>query len=267
MRVIPITADNPSPMTGLGTNTYLIPGVRPTLVDAADPGEAYVNRVAEALEAVQPGAQLAQVVVTHAHADHVSGVEAVARRWPGAAFAKIPDPGRDAKHAVPWTPLRDDQAIEAGDGALWVLHTPGHSPDHAAFLDLRSSVLFCGDLLVNGGTVTIPVSAGGDLAQYMRSLRRLLEAQPRRIYPGHGPPVDNPAALIRGYIGHRVAREMQILQELSSGPLSEPALLARVYRDLADELRPAALENVRAHLYKLRDEGKVQESGGRWASS
>ncbi len=81
--------------------------------------------------------------------------------------------------------------MAAGDGTLWTLHTPGHAPDHVAFLEMRSSILFCGDLLVNGGTVAISPSAGGDMALYLKSLRRLLEDQPRRIYPGHGPPVDH----------------------------------------------------------------------------
>ena len=80
---------------------------------------------------------------------------------------------------------------------------------------MRSSILFCGDLLVNGGTVAINPSAGGDIALYLKSLRRLLEDQPRRIYPGHGPPVDNPGALIRAYITHRLGRETQILDELA----------------------------------------------------
>jgi glyoxylase-like metal-dependent hydrolase (beta-lactamase superfamily II) len=264
MRVIPIRADNASPMTGLGTNTYLIPGARPTLIDAAVDDEVWVARVAEALEEVQPGVPLAQVLVTHAHVDHIGGVDALARRWPDVTFAKIPHQERDGVTAIRFTSLRDDETIPAGDGALWVVHTPGHAPDHAAFFDIRTSILFCGDLLVNGGTVTIPASSGGDLAAYLHSLRTLLDFQPRRIYPGHGPPVDNPGALIRAYIGHRVAREQQMLEELKAGALTEDELFPRVYRDLAPELHAAAQENLRAHLVKLRADGRVAERDGRW---
>ena len=132
-----------------------------------------------------------------------------------------------------WTPLADGQTVAAGDGSLWALHTPGHAPDHVALLDIRSSILFCGDLLVNGGTVGISPSAGGDLAQYIASLRRLLQDQPRRIYPGHGPPVDNPGALIRAYIGHRLAREQQIVDELAKAGGTVDELTARVYPESA----------------------------------
>jgi glyoxylase-like metal-dependent hydrolase (beta-lactamase superfamily II) len=253
-------------MTGLGTNTYLLPGARPTLIDAAVDDDAFVGRVAEALEAVQPGVPLAQVLVTHAHPDHIGGVAAIARRWPGVSFAKLPWPERDGETGVVFEPIRDDQAIAAGDATVWAVHTPGHAPDHMAFFDIRTSILFAGDLLVNGGTVTIPASSGGDLAAYLHSLRRCLDLQPRRIYPGHGPPVDNPGALMRAYIGHRLGREQQILEELKASAGTDEELLPRVYRDLAPGLQAAALENLRAHLIKLAREGRAhRDEHGRWS--
>ncbi len=164
MRVIPITGTNAGPMTGRGTNAYLLPGGHPTLIDAPEASDAFVDRVAEALDTEQPGTPLSQVLITHFHHDHIDGVEALAKRWPDLRIAKFPFPEQDAKHNVTWTPLHDGQLVAAGDGTLWVLHTPGHAPDHVAFLEMRSSILFCGDLLVNGGTVAIAPSKGGDLA-------------------------------------------------------------------------------------------------------
>ena len=263
MRVIPITGTNAGPMTGRGTNAYLIPGARPTLIDAPEASDAFVERVASALETEQPGARLAQVLVTHFHRDHIDGVEALAKRWPEAAFAKFPH-AADASHQVNWTPIADGQTIAAGDGSFWALHTPGHAPDHLAFLELRSSILFCGDLLVNGGTVAINPSAGGDMALYLKSLRRLLEDQPRRIYPGHGPPVDNPGALIRAYLAHRLGREQQILDELAKASGTEDELTARVYPEVGPELQAAAHENLRAHLLKLQAEGRARQAEDVW---
>lgn len=264
MRVIPIRGDNAGPLTGRGTNSYLLPGAAPTLIDAVEDSDVYIERVAEALDAAQPGAALAQVLVTHAHGDHIGGAPALARRWPGVRFRKIPLPERDARTGVTWTPLRDEESVAAGDSMLWVVHTPGHAPDHAVFVEIRSGILFAGDLVVNGGTVTIPVSSGGDLAAYMRSLRRVLEIAPRRIFPGHGPPVDNPGALLRAYLGHRLAREQQILDELAAGPADEATLFERVYAGLAPELHDAARENLLAHLLKLRGEGRVELDGETW---
>jgi glyoxylase-like metal-dependent hydrolase (beta-lactamase superfamily II) len=259
MRVLSIRGENAGPLTGSGTNTWLLCGAEPVLIDAAPNSDAYAQRVADALDAEQPGASLRRVLVTHAHSDHIGGVEALRRRWPDAVFSKLPDPARDGRYAVEWTPIADEDLIKAGDGALWALHTPGHAPDHLCYFEPRSSTLFCGDLLVNGGTVMIPVSTGGDLADYMRSLKRILELQPRRALAGHGEAIENPGALIRAYIGHRLMREQQILDVLAKGPTTVDEIVRRVYQSLQPELQPAAAENVLAHLLKLRGEGRATQ--------
>ena len=48
MQVITVAGENAGAMTGKGTNTYLIPGARPTLIDAAEDSPAYIDRIAEA---------------------------------------------------------------------------------------------------------------------------------------------------------------------------------------------------------------------------
>jgi glyoxylase-like metal-dependent hydrolase (beta-lactamase superfamily II) len=264
MRLVPIRGENSGPLTGSGTNTWLLCGAEPTLIDAAENTEAYAARVAAALEAEQPGAALTRVLVTHAHSDHIGGVEAIRRRWPAASFSKMPDPARDKKYPVDWTAIADEAIVKAGDGVLWAIHTPGHAPDHLCFFEPRSSTVFCGDLLLNGGTVMIPVSSGGDLAHYMRSLKRVLDLQPRRALAGHGEPIENPGALIRAYIGHRMMREQQILDVLSKGPASVEDMVRRVYPSLQPELQKAAGENVLAHLLKLRGDGKARDEDGLW---
>jgi ribonuclease/clavin/mitogillin len=264
MRLVAIRGENSGPLTGSGTNTWLLCGAEPALIDAAENTDAYVQRIADALEAEQPGASLARVLVTHAHSDHIGGVEAIRRRWPNAVFAKMPDPVRDQKYPVEWTGLKDEAIVKAGDGVLWAIHTPGHAPDHLCFFEPRSSTLFCGDLLLNGGTVMIPVSSGGDLAHYIQSLKRVLELQPRRALAGHGEPIENPGALIRAYIGHRLMREQQILDVLGNGRGSVDEIVRRVYPVLQPELQKAAGENVLAHLLKLRGEGRAREEEGQW---
>jgi ribonuclease/clavin/mitogillin len=264
MRRVCIVGHYPGPLTRGGVNTWLLPGKEPTLIDAGEDSDEYAERVAEALEAEQPGAVLKRVLITHAHSDHIAGIAALRRRWPSLAFAKLPG-DRDARCNVTFEPLVDEAVVRAGDSALWVIHTPGHAPDHICLYEPSAAVLFCGDLLVNGGTITIPPSHGGNLRHYMKSLRRVLDLQPRQALAGHGEPIDNPAALIRAYIGHRQLREQQIVDVLDTGPASIDAIVSRVYPGLNEDLMEAAAENVHAHLIKLLEEGrasKAADAGG-----
>jgi glyoxylase-like metal-dependent hydrolase (beta-lactamase superfamily II) len=126
---------------------------------------------------------------------------------------------------------------------------------------------------MNGGTVVIPTSAGGSLSQYLGSLKRVLDLQPRRILAGHGPPIDQPASLLREYVAHRLGRERQILDVLAGGPLTVQDIVAQVYPSLTPELKGAAAESVLAHLLKLEEEGRAEldedanPQEGRWSPS
>ena len=160
-------------------------------------------------------------------------------------------------YELPWTPLSDRSIEPVGDASLVAIHTPGHAPDHLCFFDPHSGVLFGGDLVVKGSTVAILASAGGSVAQYLASLRLVLELAPRRILPSHGEPVEEPAPLLRAYIAHREARERQIFDLVSHRDAPLELIVERLYSGLAPGLGKAASESVLAHLQKLRDEQRV----------
>ena len=199
MRVTLIPGCNPGPYTGAGNNTWLLSGRQPALIDAAtgEPGHL------AALDAALAGAALSRVLVTHGHVDHAAGAPGLAARRPETAFFKAPWPERDGEYRVAWRPLAEGDLVDAGDGELRVLHTPGHAPDHVCFLDEEEGTLFCGDLLIQGGTVVVPGSYGGDLADYLASLARVRELRPARVLPAHGPEIDDVTALIDEYVAHR----------------------------------------------------------------
>ena len=245
-----IPAGNPSPWTGpTGNNTYLLHGAVPTLVDAGVGEPEHIAAVARALG----DSLLLQILVTHSHPDHVKGVPALIARWPSAVVRNVaPDV------------CGDGEEIRAGDTALRALHTPGHAPDHYCFLDEESGDLYCGDLARMGGTIVIPASAGGNLAQYLASLRRIKALLPRRLLPGHGPAIEDPAGLIDEYLAHRAEREAQVLELLRAGVSSVETLVERIYRQLHPAVVRAARDSVLAHLIKLRDEGRATEQNGEW---
>jgi glyoxylase-like metal-dependent hydrolase (beta-lactamase superfamily II) len=260
VKVVPVHAANPGPMTGSGNWTWLIPGQVPTLIDAGTGEPQYLTALDEALD----GAALAQVLITHAHTDHASGAPAIARRMPQARFRKMLWPERDAKWPVAYEPLTDGELVHAGDTTIAVVHTPGHAPDHLSFWHEETRTLFCGDLAVKGTTVWIPANLQGDLAAYLASLERVLALAPERLMPAHGPIIDDPDSVLRSYIEHRLEREQQILDAMRQGDSSPDEIVARVYRGLKQELLPMAREGVIAHLVKLQQEGHVRHEGERW---
>lgn len=261
MRYTRLTAPHDSAFSGGWVHAYVLHGAVPTLVDAPPGGDGFIRDLESALAAAGDG-PLAQVIVTHAHPDHIDGAQAVQARWPGAVFRKrAPLPADDG---IEWQVIEKEPMIAAGDAPLWVLDTPGHAPDHSCLLDVHSGTLIGGDLAINGNTVAIPADHGGSLRHYLRSLRHVLDLQPRVILPAHGDPILQPAALLRGYVTHRLAREQQVLECLAAGLDTADAIADRLYAATADALKPAARQNVLAHLQKLLEDGRVERAGDVW---
>ena len=260
-----LDARNPGPMTGAGNNTYLITTTAgAVLIDAGVGDSRHLADLQMALDAART--ELTDVVVTHGHGDHAGGALALAAAFPNAVFAKSPWPTHDDRYGVRWRHLHDNDRISRGDVELVALHTPGHSPDHLTLWHAPSRTAFTGDLVVPGSSVMIDWSGGGNLRDYMRSLERILSLDPLVLLPGHGARVDNPRAVLIGYLNHRLEREQQILRALRAGHASVEAIAETVYHDIAPALMPAARENVRAHLEKLQAEAVAcADPSGRWS--
>lgn len=257
--IVQVHAGNPGPMTGSGNWTYLLTGAAPVIIDAGVGSAAHIDALAGHL----PGGP-SEVIVTHAHQDHASGVGALAARWPHARFWKYPWYGKDSRYRVQWHHLADGQVLRAGDEDVRVVHTPGHAPDHVCLWHATSGTLFGGDLLVLGGTVVIPALAEGSLTDYLSSLARVDALEPKRILPAHGPAIEDPHALIQTYVEHRRARERQVLSALEREPSTVGAIARAIYSGLAPSIQAMAEETVLAHLLKLESEQRVERAGETW---
>ncbi|HEX6257729.1 MAG TPA: MBL fold metallo-hydrolase [Euzebyales bacterium] len=252
-----VRADNPSPMTLTGTNTYVIsvPGADTAVV--VDPGPALPAH-REAIEGVvaDRAVRVAAVVITHHHADHAEAV-GWATTWRAPALAFDPD-------RIPGTePLTDGQVVDAAGVEVVVHHQPGHTSDHVCLRVSRTGVVLTGDHVLGEGT-TVIAWPDGDLSAYLTSLRALRELEPTALYPGHGDVIGDPAGHIDALLAHRAQRTEQIVDALAAGGGTVQEIVAHVYPDLRADLRPAAGRSVRAHLADLERQGRVVPRGERW---
>lgn len=267
-RVLRVTADNGSVMTGPGTNAYFIGAPGSDDWALLDPGPDHADHV-KALLAAAPG-RITRVLVTHTHKDHSPAAAAI------VAATGAPTYGRVAEHPEwqdtdfqPTHVLGDGDVLKLGEGVtLRAIHTPGHASNHLCYLLEEEKLLFTGDHLMQGSTVVIN-PPDGDMMVYLASLEKLLAEDLDWLAPGHGFLIDEPHAVVRRTIAHRLGREAKVLAALQSlaaaAPVDEEALLAQVYADTPKHLHGVALRSLRAHLLKLRDDGRARGgAGGRW---
>jgi len=256
-RVVTALGMNPGIFTGPGTNTYLIgTGPRRILLDTGQGVAAYEAVLERALERASC-AGLQEIVLTHGHVDHIGGVRSILEKFGPLRVSKLPDP-EDLATSLPLSPLHDGDVVQTEGATLRAVFTPGHARDHLCFWLEEERALFSGDNVLGVGTTVIPTE-GGDLLDYMTSLTKLLASAPCRIYPAHGPRIEDGVAKLREYIAHREERERQILAALgATGSALVPELVERIYVDVPAVLHRAAAQSVASHLLKLEREGRAR---------
>jgi glyoxylase-like metal-dependent hydrolase (beta-lactamase superfamily II) len=149
------------------------------------------------------GAAPQAILLTHAHVDHIAGINKVIgvypnlpvllheaeREWLGNPMLNLSGlSGQDVTAHGPDRLLKDNDVLTL-EGMEWtVLHTPGHSPGSVTFYHAPSHTAIAGDALFAGsiGRTDFP---GSDHATLERSIRKRLYTLPDEttVYPGHGP--------------------------------------------------------------------------------
>jgi glyoxylase-like metal-dependent hydrolase (beta-lactamase superfamily II) len=239
--VVGLRAGNPGPFTLSGTNTWIVGSDPAWLVD---PGPDLGEHVALVLAEVGARGGLGGVALTHDHSDHSGAVAAVRDRFPHVPLAA-------ARGDVDRL-LRDGSTF----GPLEVVSTPGHAPDHLAFI--VGDAALTGDAVLGEGSVFIAPDPGA-LTRYLDALRELRRRDLTVLLPGHGPLVSDPAAKLDEYVAHRLQRERRLVEGLDEGARTIDEMLDAAWGDVPDLLRPAATVTLAAHLDKLATEGRLPE--------
>jgi glyoxylase-like metal-dependent hydrolase (beta-lactamase superfamily II) len=224
-----VRAPNPGPLTLSGTNTWIV-GRDPAWV--VDPGPAIASHLQAVADEVAARGGAGGIALTHSHADHSEGLESLR--------ARIGD-----------VPVGRYGTVGDAFGPFAVLHLPGHADDHLVFIANRAA--FTGDAVLGEGSVFV----SGRLSEYLDGLRRLRAMDLARICPGHGDEVSDPAAKLDAYLAHRAERERKLLAAVQSGITDEDGLLDAAWDDAPAAVRQFAAITLRAHMEKLRSDGRI----------
>lgn len=265
-----VICENPSPLTGFGTNSYLLGDAKIAVID---PGPDDPQHLQALLDALEPHQKITHIFVTHAHLDHSPLARVLSQKTGGPVYAYGPiDAGRSAvmqdlmQHAdlmggegrdeafVPDVTLKDAMHVETAEWKLTAHWTPGHLGNHMSFSVQGTE--FSGDLVM-GWATSLVSPPDGDLTQFMASCRAMRARAPNKLLPGHGEVVADATARIDWLIEHRLQREAQILTALSAAPATAAQITEVVYTDVAPHLWPAAQRNVLAHLIDLTQQNRV----------
>jgi glyoxylase-like metal-dependent hydrolase (beta-lactamase superfamily II) len=250
-RVRRLVAPNPGPMTGAGTNTYLIGNDE---VAVLDPGPAIPEHIEAILQA--GGGRIRWIVCTHTHPDHSPAWQAVAEATGAQVIGALPaDDMFQDETFKPNKEVEHDEVLQTPEFTLRAVHTPGHVSNHYCFFLEEEQMLFAGDHIMNGSTVVI-VPPSGNMKAYIESLQLLLKYPLKFIAPGHGDVMEDSAAVVEWLVNHRLQRENKVLTNLKSfTSASMDNLVAQVYDDVDVSLHQMAKLSLQAHLIKLETVG------------
>ncbi|KJK50032.1 beta-lactamase [Lentzea aerocolonigenes] len=238
-----LLADNPSPMTLDGTNTWLLKAPDAGEYVVIDPGpldHAHLKKIAEQ-------GRIAEILLTHGHPDHSEGAKEFGE------LVNAPVRALDPTFTYGSEGLRDGDVITSAGLELRVLGTPGHTSDSLCFV-IDGEAVLTGDTVLGRGT-TIVAHPDGKLGDYFESLKLLAELpENTAVLPGHGPELKDAGEAARMYLAHRTQRLEQVRKAVEhlGGTPTPRQVVEIVYKDVDRVLWPAAEWSVRAQLEYLR---------------
>lgn len=272
-RVICVRAENPSPMTYVGTNTWIAYEPQASscvVIDPAPRGEQ-TQRILQIC--ADEGLCVGAIVLTHDHHDHTEGAKELAQKTGAPIYAPksemaadTPDGALfiDADHLLCEASYRHDDGTKQvfcpfeGAPAFDLYGLPGHSSDSIGLLLKADQALFVGDVVFRHGP-TVVFYPDGNLADYLHSLdvieQLVNSGDVAVLYPGHGYPVADPLRVLHATREHRLERLKQVEDALEAGvPADANALFDAVYEGVDERLRWASLRSIEAQLVYLKKE-------------
>lgn len=236
------------------TNAFIIGDV---LIDPSPQSENDF----QSLDKIFKERTIRNIFLTHTHPDHFHLIEKWGLHWDLPILVseychlelkrKLP---AELFKNLKWRIVRQDEVITDWLGhQVKVDEVPGHHQGQLALYAQLSDVVqpawyLASDLFQSGGSVVIGVD-DGDLLDYIQSLNKVINLNPRFIFPSHGM-VHGGVEILKKILRHRIERHRDIAKFHSEG-MSEQEILHRLYFMIDRKLWPLALENIKSHLKAL----------------
>ncbi len=262
-----LTARNPSAFTFHGTGTYVVGEGRVAVIDPGPDDPTHIQTLVASLAKER----ITDILVTHCHMDHspgarllqsLTGAQTLGYGPHGFHVGEDGDSGEEGidMDFVPDRVLEDGEAIVAGETEFECIHTPGHTSNHMCFARSKSGDLFTGDHVMAWSTSVI-IPPYGDMAEYLASLKKLLNRQDQRYWPTHGPSLANPHSYVQSLIDHRLQRISDILEFLATGPRRIADMVSVLYPGLDPRLIGGAQRSIFASILYLINKGQLASEG------
>ena len=204
---------------------------------------------------------MSHVLMTHHHIHHSPLAIPLARDHGRDVYGfglqiRPPEGGEVRLEAGDDLSFKPDVEIRCGDviqGDGWTIdaiHTPGHTSNHMCYALREENTLFSGDHIM-GWSTSVVSPPDGHMGDYLDSLERIKARHFDKIWPTHGPCIEAVDEFVQAYIDHRLNRETQIMNAVTSGTSVIMDFVEKLYVDIDKRLYPAAAHSVLSHLIHM----------------
>ena len=303
MRIVPISL--PTPFYIGPVNVYLIAEDPITLIDTGPKTKEALEALKEGLRQARVRlSDVKRIVLTHAHEDHcglarslrdeAKDAEVLVHSWEtghrvgrleydehrklleraGVPVPEIQKMRRmyegvrqyaDSFAEGEYSELRDEEELEFSNGALRVVHTPGHTPGSCSFVREADRTIIAGDCVLKRITPNPilspdpvdPSKRFASLAEYLVSLARLRTFAPTLVHGGHGAPVHDFEELFNRYLRAIRERQAEVISHVPKSGTTAWEVATKMFPDADDVHRFLAASEAVAHVDLAHSEGKI----------